>query len=192
MSLFDCKYDGCSDDSSSSEESDCNVVKDDHGFEERMKHELQSEVISYSRRNTKTEKNPSLEQPNDDDLLYDPEEDKVNEKFTRHLQKSSQNGQVCEETTDAILNCPGCMSLLCLNCQRHSKYKTQYRTMFTFNCKIADGTTQVPAVVDLSKDASSAIIEDLKTVVCEVCNTPVGLLESNGVYHLFNVLASHS
>nr|CDS28339.1 e2F associated phosphoprotein [Hymenolepis microstoma] len=191
MALFACKYDGCSDDSSSSEESDNNTAKDDNDFEERMKHELQSEVISYSRRNTKTEKEASLEQP-DDDLLYDPEEDKINERFTKHLQKANQNGQVCDETTDAILNCPGCMSLLCLNCQRHSKYKTQYRAMFTFNCKIADDTTHVPAVIDLSKDASSATIEDLKKVVCEVCNTPVGLLDSNGVYHLFNVLASHS
>ncbi|KAM3177718.1 hypothetical protein ACTXT7_003989 [Hymenolepis weldensis] len=182
MSLFNCKYDGCSDDSSSSEESDDNIVENDNNFVELMKHELESDIISYS---------ASSEQLTNDDLLYDPEEDRINERFTKHLQKVSQNGQVCEDTTDAILNCPGCMSLLSLNCQRHSKYRTQYRTMFTINCKVADDKTQVPAAIDLSQDTSSADIEDLKKVVCEICNTPVGVLESNGVYHLFNVLASH-
>ncbi|VDL61290.1 unnamed protein product [Hymenolepis diminuta] len=188
MSLFSCKYDGCSDDSSSTEESDDNIVGDENNFEELMKHELESDIISYSSNHFLL---ASSEQLTNDDLLYDPEEDKINERFAKHLQKVSQNGQIFEDTTDAILNCPGCMSLLSLNCQRHSKYRTQYRTMFTLNCKVADEKTQVPAAIDLSQGTSSADIEDLKKVVCEICNTPVGVLESNGVYHLFNVLASH-
>lgn len=154
--------------------------------------------------------------PNANDLLYDPEEDKINEKFAKHLQKVSQNGEAGATTTDAILNCPGCMSLLSLNCQRsvtpdqlyallfvnllyhvnihrrHFKYKTQYRTMFTFNCKVMEDNARGQITIDLSDEAAPAIIDGLKQVVCEICNTFVGVRESDGVYHLFNVLASHS
>lgn len=64
--------------------------------------------------------------------------------------------------------------------------------MFTFNCKVIDDESQGPAAIDLSKGGSSSNMDDLKKVVCEVCNTPVGVLDSDSVYHLFNVLASHS
>ncbi|KAM7541339.1 hypothetical protein Aperf_G00000042995 [Anoplocephala perfoliata] len=166
---------------------------DNDDFEQRMKQELQSEIISYSSRNTKPTKDEGLSEPHcADDLLYDPEEDMVNEKFARHLQKVSQNGEVGDATTDAILNCPGCMSLLSLNCQRHSKYKTQYRTMFTFNCKVVEDGSKGQLAIDPPEEATPADMVGLKQVACEICNTPVGVQESNGVYHLFNVLASHS
>ena len=38
--------------------------------------------------------------------------------------------------SDAILNCPACISLLCTDCQRHEVYHTQYRAMFVFNCAV--------------------------------------------------------
>ena len=134
------------------------------------------------------------------DPLYDSDEDNVNAAFTKHLQKVSQGGQVDDTKTDAVLNCPGCMSLLCLNCQRHSKYKTQYRTMFTFNCKVVeDGDdaasgSNLPCLPDITTngEANSNEQKDLKRVLCEICNTPVGVMDSTGVYHLFGVLASHA
>jgi len=38
--------------------------------------------------------------------------------------------------SDAVLNCPACMTLLTLDCQRHEKYQHQYRAMFVSNCTI--------------------------------------------------------
>jgi len=38
--------------------------------------------------------------------------------------------------SDAVLNCPGCMTLLTMDCQRHDKYHHQYRAMFVSNCTV--------------------------------------------------------
>lgn len=38
--------------------------------------------------------------------------------------------------SDAILNCPGCLTMLCADCQRHAIYNTQFRAMFVFSCKV--------------------------------------------------------
>uniref|UniRef100_A0A2K6ABF3 E2F associated phosphoprotein n=1 Tax=Mandrillus leucophaeus TaxID=9568 RepID=A0A2K6ABF3_MANLE len=50
------------------------------------------------------------------------------------LQRSRQQQPV--PNSDAVLNCPACMTTLCLDCQRHESYKTQYRAMFVMNCSI--------------------------------------------------------
>ena len=36
--------------------------------------------------------------------------------------------------SDAALSCPACFTLVCVDCQQHAKYKTQYRAMFVMNC----------------------------------------------------------
>jgi hypothetical protein len=30
----------------------------------------------------------------------------------------------------AVLNCPACFTVVCLDCQRHDVYKTQYRSLY--------------------------------------------------------------
>ncbi|VDM24958.1 unnamed protein product [Hydatigera taeniaeformis] len=222
--MFRCSYDGCSDDSSSGEYVFYFLIFRDSypevdtecadAFEKKMMLELQADVSSYSsqyRSPDKTGAGTEFLSPlllsfvsvniyADDkssekvDLFYDSDEDKINAEFTKHLQKVSQGGDLGDGKTDAILNCPGCMSLLCLNCQRHSKYKTQYRTMFTFNCKVAEDEVICPPLNDQNANAGedSSDRSVYKRVLCEICDTPVGLLDSEGVYHLFGVLASHS
>ena len=37
--------------------------------------------------------------------------------------------------SDAILSCPGCLTTVCLDCQRHEYITTQYRAMFVTNCR---------------------------------------------------------
>ncbi|XP_013421403.1 E2F-associated phosphoprotein isoform X2 [Lingula anatina] len=53
---------------------------------------------------------------------------------------SRQRGQIPAvkplPKSDAVLNCPACMTSLCLDCQRHDLYKEQYRAMFVMNCKV--------------------------------------------------------
>ncbi|KAL0968970.1 hypothetical protein UPYG_G00220630 [Umbra pygmaea] len=86
--------------------------------------------------------------PTNDELLYDPDEDDrdqawVDAKRTSYNLKrrlpSSQNRRAQSEglpSSDAVLNCPACMTTLCLDCQRHDKYRTQYRAMFVMNCTV--------------------------------------------------------
>ncbi|KAF7704464.1 hypothetical protein HF521_021536 [Silurus meridionalis] len=83
-----------------------------------------------------------------DELLYDPEEDdrdqawvdaKRKEYRSRRRPISSaqrRNQSQPLPSSDAILNCPACMTTLCLDCQRHEKYRTQYRAMFVMNCMV--------------------------------------------------------
>ena len=60
-----------------------------------------------------------------DDLLYDPDMDREDELWVegqrnyQHSGKSKKNEKKKGGMkTDAVLNCPACMSLLCLDCQR--------------------------------------------------------------------------
>ena len=58
-----------------------------------------------------------------DDLLYDPEMDDDDERWVTSQRQRYQPaaGDVTARrlpNSDAVLNCPACMSLLCLDCQR--------------------------------------------------------------------------
>ncbi|KAL5970127.1 E2F-associated phosphoprotein [Taenia solium] len=163
-----------------------------------MMYELQADVCSYCSQYLSPNKtitgNVDVKASVNDDLFYDSDEDQINAEFAKQLQKVSQGGEVIDVKTDAVLNCPGCMSLICLNCQRHSKYKSQYRTMFTFNSKVSEDEVLHPPP-DYHEVKSAGFMGEMgvfKRVLCEICDTPVGLLDSSGVYHLFGVLASHS
>ena len=66
-----------------------------------------------------------------DDLMYDPDMDDTDQtwvdrqRHNRHFYGGCQNGgkvttgdQERSKKSDAILNCPACMTTLCLDCQR--------------------------------------------------------------------------
>ncbi|KAF3775416.1 E2F-associated phosphoprotein [Nymphaea thermarum] len=109
-------------------------------------------------------------------------------------------------TSDAILSCPACFTTLCLDCQRHEKYCTQYRAMFVVNCKIESSDIlrpssrkrqrkMVPRVIseDTGKvTGDQAKVAPLRPVCCSVCGTEVGALDEDEVYHFFDVLPSES
>ena len=99
---------------------------------------------------TKNEKVPEIECEEgfeDFDPFYDPEADDEDEKWVqneriKHLQKRSNNsmlGNAPKRATlsDAILSCPACMAIVCIDCQRHEFYPNQYRAMFVVNCKVS-------------------------------------------------------
>jgi len=87
--------------------------------------------------------------------------------------------------TDAVLNCPACFTLLCLESQRHDLYKTQYRAIFvTENCNV---DLQTPL-----KEGDSAPSKDVYFPVrCSICSTQVAVYDTDQVYHFFNVISSH-
>ena len=48
--------------------------------------------------------------------------------------QNTQKLQVLKpRNTDAVLSCPYCFHIVCMDCQRHTSYKNQYRAMFVMN-----------------------------------------------------------
>lgn len=56
--------------------------------------------------------------------------------FIYNLAKLQADSRLKKPNSDATLNCPCCLTLVCLDCQRHQYYKTQYRAMFVQNCRV--------------------------------------------------------
>ncbi|XP_057423641.1 uncharacterized protein LOC130717440 [Lotus japonicus] len=127
--------------------------------------------------------------------FYDPDLDDKNEVWIHKKRHGA--------TSDAVLSCPACFTTLCLECQRHENFLTQYRAVFVVNCKIKDDKVVKQNIsksrkrnrrtegIDAS-DAHSTNTETFKQVCCSVCMTEVGALDGDEVYHFFNVLPSES
>ncbi|KAM4014196.1 E2F-associated phosphoprotein [Anomaloglossus baeobatrachus] len=155
-----------------------------------------------------------------DDLLYDPHEDDRDQEWVdakrrsyRNIRKQRQSQthptkRQALPSSDAILNCPACMTTLCLDCQRHESYKTQYRAMFVMNCTVNKeevlkfpqqpiknrrrGRKRMKAPSAGSALETQSIEGDTyHPVKCNECSTEVAVYDKEEVYHFFNVLASH-
>ncbi|KAL3502289.1 hypothetical protein ACH5RR_036738 [Cinchona calisaya] len=133
----------------------------------------------------------------DDDVIdysikpefYDPNLDEKDELWVQKKRKG--------HTSDAVLSCPACFTTLCLDCQRHEKYLTQYRAVFVVNCKIKNGQVSQPGTKRKRgrrhKTSAEPEVDDVvKPVCCLICSTEVGVIDEEEVYHFFNVLPSES
>ncbi|XP_061742822.1 E2F-associated phosphoprotein-like [Nerophis ophidion] len=155
-----------------------------------------------------------------DELLYDPDEDDRDQawvdarrrRYNRKRASTGANGRRSQPaslpSSDAVLNCPACMTTLCLDCQRHDKYRTQYRAMFVMNCTVrkdqvlryqsppgrkprhgkrrkAEDETPAPAPAGMDTE------EVCRPVCCSECSTEVAVMDKDEVYHFFNILSSH-
>ncbi|OWA51281.1 putative E2F-associated phosphoprotein [Hypsibius exemplaris] len=175
-----------------------------------------------------TKKHPVL---SNDELFYDPKVDEEDQLWVDSERKKYQpktrtagsgdapltesppkkKKEKAAATTDAVLNCPACMTAVCLDCQRHEVYHQQYRAMFVLNCCIdktrslickakkqpqkkrrtddsePDEFVTVDGTVPGSTDKSDIFFP----VKCIECGTEVGVIDNDEVYHFFNVIASH-
>lgn len=156
-----------------------------------------------------------------DELFYDPNADDEDEKWVlkqrEKLKVKDKNKPKALPNSDAVLDCPSCMSTLCLDCQRHSSYKSQYRAMFVLNCnvktdeilhykhpkkktfkrhkKTCNDTHDVPMSsenFERSESNQSSNETVYNPVMCSTCNTEVAVYDTDEIYHFFNVLASHA
>ncbi|XP_070578229.1 E2F-associated phosphoprotein-like [Ptychodera flava] len=165
-----------------------------------------------------------------EELFYDPNIDEQNELWMNRqrdmyrsvsakggsavnstsLQGNSGTEQKAAANTDAVLNCPACMTLLCLDCQRHEVYVHQYRAMFVVNCMIVRDEIlrykepprkagrkkrrkHKPEFVRSNAEDGETSVADEEVyhpVKCGVCNTEVAVYDSDEVYHFHNVLSS--
>ncbi|XP_043566047.1 E2F-associated phosphoprotein isoform X2 [Chiloscyllium punctatum] len=152
-----------------------------------------------------------------DELLYDPDQDDRDQAWVdrqrrgyRGLYNQSNQSKVMPvPTSDAVLNCPSCMTTLCLDCQRHELYKEQYRAMFVMNCIINRGEVlkykearnrkrrnkykkvKGPTAEILPGSPQNSEEEMYHPVRCAECSVEVAVFDKDEVYHFFNVLASH-
>ncbi|XP_010709969.1 E2F-associated phosphoprotein [Meleagris gallopavo] len=150
-----------------------------------------------------------------DELLYDPEEDSRDQEWVdsqrrryrnqRRVLQPQQTKSSSVPNSDAVLNCPACMTTLCLDCQRHESYKTQYRAMFVMNCfvnkeeilkyrkKIKKRNKKRKHSEETAPVQSNQEEEEVyHPVLCTECSTEVAVMDKDEVFHFFNVLASHS
>ncbi|XP_012782313.2 E2F-associated phosphoprotein isoform X2 [Ochotona princeps] len=166
---------------------------------------------------TKKKKKKQYRIPTNDELLYDPEKDNRDQAWVDAqrrgyhgfgLQRPRQQQQPVP-SSDAVLNCPACMTTLCLDCQRHESYKTQYRAMFVMNCSVNKeevlrykapenrkrwrGRKKMRSnQEDAVQQVETAVEETYHPVLCSECSTEVAVFDKDEVFHFFNVLASHS
>ncbi|XP_075883829.1 E2F-associated phosphoprotein [Nelusetta ayraudi] len=165
--------------------------------------------------------------PTNDELLYDPDEDDRDQAWVdarRRLYNGKRRAATASQqqphqsqalpSSDAVLNCPACMTTLCLDCQRHEKYRTQYRAMFVMNCvvkrdevlryktqqekkqrnrKRRRGQKTEATADEASGSGPSGMDADevYHPVNCSECSTEVAVFDKDEVYHFFNILASH-
>ena len=187
------------------------VDSEEEDFETEMERERQSHVngIHKAVPQTSDQSKSNGEEPDseakNDELLYDPNSDENDQKWVDNQRPKlskpllSSVGSTSSSTkvlkSDATLNCPACMALLCHDCQRHEIYRTQYRAMFVFNCKI-DFTEKLQYKQKQKKrkrDPNSDVSNRLDTyfpVFCDQCNTQVAVYDADEIYHFFGVLAS--
>merc|ERR1712037_825578 len=156
----------------------------------------------------------------DDDLFYDPDADDDDQRWVDDLrmsyagdtkkstakQENAKRGVKGLPSSDAVLNCPACFTVLCLDCQKHELYQSQFRAMFVVNC-VVDGTQRLKFPLKSNKkgknkrkgksgDATNAvplnedIDENYNPVKCEQCSTEVAVFDKDEVYHFFNVIDS--
>ncbi|KAI0980421.1 hypothetical protein GJ496_003198 [Pomphorhynchus laevis] len=121
----------------------------------------------------------------DESNFYDPAADDEDNKWANASRRYFDDASM---VSDATLNCPCCMTLLCTDCQRHVNYTTQYRAMFVYNCVI-DPTKNAPT---LNQRDSKKDDRKFDIVLCRRCNTGVAAYDvKDEVYHFYNVISGH-
>ena len=118
--------------------------------------------------------------------------------------------------SDAVLACPCCFNIVCMDCQRHERYVHQFRAMFVMNigvhwdrhlvfdpkCKgLVEKPAQmpspqeqqhrVPSDDDDDKSSNETDSEFYYPVYCLNCQTQLAALDmTDEVYHFYGVIAS--
>lgn len=82
----------------------------------------EDEVYVYKHMRGGVEENLTVLQPNND-----PEQSTSTKKTIKAYKP---------RTSDAVLSCPCCFNIVCMDCQRHSKYMNQFRAMFVMGVTV--------------------------------------------------------
>ena len=132
---------------------------------------------------------------NKDDLYGDQLDDQDEAWVDQHLRLPDKQQKV-GTTTDAILSCPCCFTVVCMDCQRHERFVSQFRAMFVMNIHVDWTLTLVYQDETQQLVKQNENCDDTKDVYysvhCQNCNTQVAALEKEEeIYHFFACLASN-
>ena len=147
----------------------------------------------------------------------------ITEDKTDETQKARENNQAITvqnakvlkpRSSDAVLSCPCCLQIVCMDCQSHERYSNQFRAMFVMNIGVSWDKIIIPEennVTDSAKEDKKkgrkqmhGFISDTKnynrddslkeiyySVHCNKCHTEVAALDMRDeVYHFFGCLVS--
>uniref|UniRef100_A0AC35U3U1 E2F-associated phosphoprotein n=1 Tax=Rhabditophanes sp. KR3021 TaxID=114890 RepID=A0AC35U3U1_9BILA len=154
--------------------------------------------------------------------FYDEQEDQDNQDWVENETLKRRGGEMCEEMknvtldgehdlnedaekfiksdfkTDAVLSCPLCLKIICRDCQRHAKFKEQYRAMFVENVEVDfDDVKYLPSDFDGNKVMQKTTVSEspenaFYPVQCISCKHKVAYMDNDEVYHFFDVLSGYS
>lgn len=108
-------------------------------------------------------------------------------------------------SSDAVLQCPLCFQLICMDCQRHERYWNQFRAMFVMGISVdwnqklvydelqqALVEKQTPGDESLSpEDLTNHVDDEYFAVLCANCHTRVAALDmKEEVYYFHGCLES--
>jgi E2F-associated phosphoprotein len=96
--------------------------------------------------------------------------------------------------SDAVLSCPCCFAIVCMDCQRHEVHSNQYRAMFVMNICLQEKLVYDPhtkQLIEATMDIDDEASEVYQSVHCVQCKTQVAALDwKDEVYHFFGCLSS--
>lgn len=199
--------------------SELGTITDDKLIVENVEEESDTDSESEMATGVRTKK--KRKHFTNDELFYDPDADEIDQEWIdkkritcttkqpviekKMLEKNNEKKEKSiskNPNSDAVLNCPCCMSLVCMDCQRHEKYQTQFRAMFAFNCNIKheeqlkyskDKKSNRRTKTEKMSAEKSEEFDLYKPVECTICKTEIGVYDPKSeMYHFFNVLISHS
>lgn len=155
---------------------------DDDLFDENA--DIDDEAYVYSQLRSGVEESVSVKQPN-----------------TQQLQDLKV---LKPRNSDAILSCPCCFHIVCMDCQRHERYSNQFRAMFVMNIAVKwdhrlvyDDRQRMlieykQSNSEMEQKSEARKEEELYyTVCCANCTTTVAALDmEDEVYHFYGCLAT--
>ena len=130
--------------------------------------------------------------------LFSAEADDEDEKWVRATRGGRQS--------DAILSCPCCLEILTIDCQKHAARDDQWRAMFVRNVRVETSVAFRPASSarsesgkgkgDRGADIRPPDLEESDgpyfRALCDTCGTPVGVRDTDEVYHFFNAFPTNA
>ena len=128
----------------------------------------------------------------DDDPLFSAEADDEDEKWV--LEK--RGGR----RSDAILSCPCCLEIITIDCQKHAARDDQWRAMFVRNVRVDESVAFRPASSERNgaakKTENAPDLEESDgpyfRALCDTCGTPVGVRDTDEVFHFFNAFPTNA
>ncbi|KAJ2819139.1 hypothetical protein FBU31_005636, partial [Coemansia sp. 'formosensis'] len=81
---------------------------------------------------------------------------------------------------------------ICFVCQRHARFADQFRALSVKHCEIRENELFVygpRGLLEPMSETTPKNAEVFRLVECSQCRARVGVADSEGVYHLFSVVA---